>query len=66
VRKFAEACLPEHAAVPVRFWLIDPMPLTAVGKVLKRALRTDAADLNAVASQVKAKLDPLALRHTTL
>ena len=34
---------PERAAVPVALHLIDPMPLTAVGKVFKPALRWDAA-----------------------
>ena len=34
---------PERAAVPVALHLIDPMPLTGVGKVFKPALRWDAA-----------------------
>ena len=34
---------PERAAVPVAIHLIDPMPLTGVGKVFKPALRWDAA-----------------------
>ncbi|HLX79554.1 MAG TPA: acyl-CoA synthetase [Burkholderiales bacterium] len=34
---------PERAAVPVNLHFIDPMPLTAVGKVFKPALRWDAA-----------------------
>jgi fatty-acyl-CoA synthase len=34
---------PERAAVPVSIHLIDPMPLTGVGKVFKPALRWDAA-----------------------
>jgi fatty-acyl-CoA synthase len=34
---------PERAAVPVQITLIDPMPLTAVGKVFKPQLRWDAA-----------------------
>jgi len=34
---------PERAAVPVSLWLVDPMPLTGVGKVFKPALRLDAA-----------------------
>ena len=34
---------PERAAVPVALHLVDPMPLTGVGKVFKPALRWDAA-----------------------
>lgn len=34
---------PERAAVPVSIHLVDPMPLTGVGKVFKPALRWDAA-----------------------
>ncbi len=34
---------PERAAVPVAIHLVDPMPLTGVGKVFKPALRWDAA-----------------------
>jgi fatty-acyl-CoA synthase len=34
---------PERAAVPVALHFIDPMPLTAVGKIFKPALRIDAA-----------------------
>jgi fatty-acyl-CoA synthase len=33
---------PERAAVPVALHFVDPMPLTAVGKVFKPALRVDA------------------------
>jgi fatty-acyl-CoA synthase len=33
---------PERAAVPVALHLIDTMPLTAVGKIFKPALRSDA------------------------
>ena len=33
---------PERAAVPVALHLIDAMPLTAVGKIFKPALRSDA------------------------
>jgi len=96
---------PERAALPVQVYIIDSIPLTAVGKVFKPALRTDAAEravrrmiapiLQAenctavvrvaphpqhgtlltvqvsgpgaararVMPQVKAKLDPLTLRH---
>jgi fatty-acyl-CoA synthase len=34
---------PERAAVPAQIIVIDPMPLTAVGKVFKPHLRWDAA-----------------------
>lgn len=33
---------PERAAVPVALHFVDPMPLTAVGKIFKPALRIDA------------------------
>jgi fatty-acyl-CoA synthase len=33
---------PERAAVPVALHFVDPMPLTAVGKIFKPALRHDA------------------------
>jgi fatty-acyl-CoA synthase len=33
---------PERAALPVALHFIDPMPLTAVGKIFKPALRSDA------------------------
>jgi fatty-acyl-CoA synthase len=35
---------PERAAVPVQLYVIDTIPLTAVGKVFKPTLRTDAAE----------------------
>ena len=34
---------PERAAVPVALHFVTPMPLTAVGKIFKPALRSDAA-----------------------
>ncbi|MFT3821968.1 MAG: acyl-CoA synthetase [Rubrivivax sp.] len=34
---------PERAAVPVQLYVVDKVPLTAVGKVFKPELRTDAA-----------------------
>ncbi len=40
---FVRERTPERAAVPVKVTLIDTMPLTAVGKVFKPALRHDAA-----------------------
>jgi len=42
--KWAAARTPERAAVPTQLYLIDNIPLTAVGKVFKPALRTDAAE----------------------
>ncbi len=35
---------PERAAVPVQLYIMDSVPLTAVGKVFKPALRIDAAE----------------------
>jgi fatty-acyl-CoA synthase len=35
---------PERAAVPVQIYFVDAIPLTAVGKVFKPALRWDAAE----------------------
>jgi fatty-acyl-CoA synthase len=35
---------PERAAVPVQIYVVDTIPLTAVGKVFKPTLRTDAAE----------------------
>ncbi len=106
VLKFAAARTPERAAVPVQLYIVDAMPLTAVGKVFKPALREDAArravhrmiafligsgctaevavgphseygtiikislrgepanGREGILAQVKAKLDPLTLRHT--
>jgi fatty-acyl-CoA synthase len=40
---FVRERTPERAAVPVSIHLVDPMPLTGVGKVFKPALRWDAA-----------------------
>ncbi|MFU1922522.1 hypothetical protein ACM6PT_36090, partial [Klebsiella pneumoniae] len=34
--------VPERAAVPKDIWLIESMPVTAVGKTFKPALRLDA------------------------
>jgi fatty-acyl-CoA synthase len=103
--KWAAARTPERAAVPTQLYLVDKIPLTAVGKVFKPALRADAAeravrrllaflrddgcaaevrvvahdklgtliiarlrgtpatDAQEVIRKVKAKLDPLPLRH---
>jgi fatty-acyl-CoA synthase len=40
---FVRERTPERAAVPVALHLVDPMPLTGVGKVFKPALRWQAA-----------------------
>jgi fatty-acyl-CoA synthase len=40
---FVKTHTPERAAVPVQVYFIDAIPLTAVGKVFKPALRWDAA-----------------------
>jgi fatty-acyl-CoA synthase len=42
--KFAAAHTPERAAVPTQLYIVDTVPLTAVGKVFKPALRLDAAE----------------------
>ena len=56
---------PERAAVPVALHFVDPMPLTAVGKIFKPALRVDAmrrvaeqllADLNADGTSMKVEV----------
>ena len=39
---FCQANIPERAAIPKDIWLIDEIPLTAVGKVFKPTLRQDA------------------------
>ena len=43
--EFVRQRTPERAAVPVRLSFIDAMPLTAVGKIFKPALRLDAVRL---------------------
>ncbi|MEJ8848046.1 acyl-CoA synthetase [Variovorax rhizosphaerae] len=43
LRAFIAERTPERAAVPVNLYLVDSIPLTAVGKVFKPALRWDAA-----------------------
>ena len=40
---FVRQRTPERAAVPVKLYVIDAVPLTGVGKVFKPALRLDAA-----------------------
>jgi fatty-acyl-CoA synthase len=42
--KYAADRTPERAAVPTQLYILDTMPLTAVGKVFKPALRLDAAE----------------------
>jgi fatty-acyl-CoA synthase len=41
---FVRERTPERAAVPVQLYVVDAIPLTAVGKVFKPALRLDAAE----------------------
>jgi fatty-acyl-CoA synthase len=41
--RFLREHTPERAAVPVNVYFVDALPLTAVGKVFKPALRWDAA-----------------------
>ena len=43
LQDYARAHIPERAANPVYLFLIETMPLTAVGKIFKPALRWDAA-----------------------
>ncbi|OOG54930.1 acyl-CoA synthetase [Polaromonas sp. C04] len=47
---------PERAAVPAHLYFIDPLPLTAVGKVFKPALRWDAT--RRAVSRMLADLQP--------
>jgi fatty-acyl-CoA synthase len=44
ILKYAAARTPERAAVPVQLYVVDTIPLTAVGKVFKPALRLEAAE----------------------
>ena len=41
---FVRERTPERAAVPVKLYVIDAIPLTGVGKIFKPALRVDAAE----------------------
>ncbi len=43
IKDFARAHVAERAAAPTEIFIVDPMPLTEVGKILKPALRLDAA-----------------------
>jgi len=42
--QWAAGHTPERAAVPTQVYIVDKVPLTAVGKVFKPALRIDAAE----------------------
>jgi fatty-acyl-CoA synthase len=53
---FVRERTPERAAVPVNLYFIDPIPLTAVGKVFKPALRWDAT--RRAVGQMLANLPP--------
>lgn len=44
LQQWAAARTPERAAVPVHVYVVDTIPLTAVGKVFKPSLRYDAAE----------------------
>jgi fatty-acyl-CoA synthase len=44
VIRYAAAHTPERAAVPVHVYIVETVPLTAVGKVFKPTLRLDAAE----------------------
>ncbi|MBV9892346.1 MAG: AMP-binding protein, partial [Rhizobacter sp.] len=44
LRAYVAERTPERAAVPVQLYFVDSIPLTAVGKVFKPALRWDAAE----------------------
>lgn len=58
----AAAHIPERAAVPKDVWIIDAIPLTAVGKTFKPTLRFDAirrvfeADLRSIDEQVRVEV----------
>ncbi len=57
---FVRERTPERAAVPVRVTFIDAIPLTAVGKVFKPALRWDAA--RSAVTRMLADLTPAGAR----
>jgi fatty-acyl-CoA synthase len=42
IKHYAYEVIPERAAVPKQFYLVDAIPKTAVGKIQKNALRSDA------------------------
>lgn len=43
LRAFAEPLIPERPAWPKRYYLVDSIPVTGVGKIFKPDLRVDAA-----------------------
>ncbi len=68
---FVRERTPERAAVPVALHFIDNMPLTAVGKIFKPALRVDAIERVARGLLADVALDGAALQvavqaHATL
>ena len=72
---FLKEHTPERAAVPVALHFVDPMPLTAVGKIFKPALRVDAMrrvaeqllhDLDGVQVEVRADATRGQVIHVTL
>ena len=72
LRDFAAGEIPERAAIPSEIHLIDRMPVTAIGKIFKPALRFDAiarviwrelAALDITAAAIDVGADP---RHGTL
>ena len=54
--EFVRERTPERAAIPVQVFFVDAIPLTAVGKVFKPALRWDATQR--VVSRMLAELQP--------
>ena len=42
IKHYAYEVIPERAAVPKQFYVVDAIPKTAVGKIQKNALRSDA------------------------
>ncbi|MCY1270756.1 2-succinylbenzoate--CoA ligase [compost metagenome] len=42
IKHYAYEVIPERAAVPKQFYLVDAIPKTAVGKIQKNTLRSDA------------------------
>ncbi|MBI3524205.1 MAG: acyl-CoA synthetase [Betaproteobacteria bacterium] len=68
---FAKTAVPERAAAPARISIVDTLPVTAVGKIFKPALRYRATEdvlsavlrNNGIAAKVTAGADP---RHGTV
>ena len=74
IKEFARANIEERAAAPTEVFIVDPMPLTEVGKIFKPLLRLDAAgrvfcetlaslNLDGAGFEVEARNDPT---HGTL